>query len=70
LRAHTSQREKLAITGVYYEFATGELDKAIQTYQEYIESFPRKAAPYTGLGLTFAAQGQYEKESGQTTLRG
>ena len=40
---------------------TGELDKAAQTYQEEIESYPRETAALRQFGLVFAAQGQYEK---------
>ncbi|MGA3318587.1 MAG: protein kinase [Candidatus Korobacteraceae bacterium] len=61
LREHASEREKLAITAYYYRNVTGELDKAAQTYQEEIESYPRKARAYNGLGVVFAKQGQYEK---------
>jgi tetratricopeptide (TPR) repeat protein len=40
---------------------TGELDKAAQTYQEEIESYPRYFAAYGHLGNVYGAQGQYEK---------
>ena len=43
LREHASEREKLAIAADYYSNVTGELDKAAQTYQEFIESYPRRA---------------------------
>jgi hypothetical protein len=33
---------KLAIPATYYTGVTGELDKAAQTYQEEIESYPRE----------------------------
>jgi len=61
LREHASEREKLAITANYYGDATGELDKAAQTYQEGIESYPRESGQYNNLGEVYAAQGQYEK---------
>ena len=41
LREHASEREKLTIAADYYRNVTGELDKAAQTYQEEIESYPR-----------------------------
>ena len=44
LREHASEREKLAITANYYRNVTGELDKAAQTFQEEIESYPRDFA--------------------------
>ena len=61
LREHTSEREKLAIAGDYYTNVTGELDKAAQTRQEEIESYPRYSGAYNNLGLVYGAQGQYEK---------
>ena len=61
LGKHASEREKLEITAHYYSYVTGELDKAAQTYQEEIDSYPRDFAAYNNLGGVFAAQGQYEK---------
>ena len=61
LREHASEREKLAITSNYYSEVTGELDKAAQTQQEEIESYPRETAAYNNLGIVFGEQGQYEK---------
>jgi len=61
LREHASEREKLGITAHYYQNVTGELDKAAQTFQEMIESYPKESAAYNNLGIVFAAQGQYEK---------
>ena len=61
LREHASEREKLAITADYYRNVTGELDKAAQTYQQEIESYPRIAGAYGNLGIVYGAQGQYEK---------
>jgi tetratricopeptide (TPR) repeat protein len=46
---------------VYYRLVTGELDKAPQTYQEEIESYPRELNGYVGLSLVYAQRGQYEK---------
>src|ERR1019366_1222568 len=61
LREHASEREKLTITATYYRSVTGELDKAAQTFQEEIDSYPRITGAYADLGLVFALQGQYEK---------
>jgi len=61
LREHASEREKLDIAADYYQDVTGELDKAAQTNQEYIESYPRVASGYLNLGVVYAALGQYEK---------
>jgi serine/threonine protein kinase/tetratricopeptide (TPR) repeat protein len=61
LREHASEREKLWITANYYRSVTGELDKAAQTYQEEIESYPRESRSYGNLSIVYGAQGQYEK---------
>ena len=61
MREHASERDNLAITANYYSYVTGELDKAVQTYQEEIENYPQRAGAYNLLGLVFAAKGQYEK---------
>jgi serine/threonine protein kinase/Tfp pilus assembly protein PilF len=61
LRERASDREKLTITADYYENATGELDKAAQTFQEEIDSYPRTPGAYADLGIVLGSQGQYEK---------
>jgi len=61
LREHASEQEKLEITSNYYQTVTGELDKAAQTLQEWVESYPRESAAYNNLGGVFNLQGQYEK---------
>ncbi len=61
LREHASEREKLSIAANYYLNATGELDKAAQTYQEMIENYPRDYVAYGNLGVVYSSRGQYEK---------
>jgi serine/threonine protein kinase/tetratricopeptide (TPR) repeat protein len=61
LREHASEREKLLIAADYYQVVTGELDKATQTYQETIESYPRDYGAYGNLATVYGKQGQYEK---------
>ncbi len=61
LREHASEREKLGIAASYYSNVTGELDKAAETYQEFIESYPRDAGAHNSLGTMYGEQGQYEK---------
>jgi eukaryotic-like serine/threonine-protein kinase len=63
LREHASEREKLAITALYYQTVTGELEKAAQTYQESIESYPRDSPAHGNLGVVYAEQGQYERSA-------
>jgi eukaryotic-like serine/threonine-protein kinase len=61
LRQHASERENLAITSVYYQTVTGELEKAAQASQQRIESYPRERAAYLDLGNVYSQEGQYEK---------
>ena len=61
LREHASERERRAITADYYRDVTGELDKAAETYQEFIESYPQRPGAYGNLGGVLASLGQYEK---------
>jgi len=61
LREHASEREKLDITAGYYANVTGELNKAVQTYQEEIEAYPRDYRAHLDLGNQYLSLGQYEK---------
>jgi len=63
LRERASEREALMIAAGYYHGVTGELDKAAQTYQQQIESYPRESRAYANLGIVFSHRGQYEKAS-------
>jgi serine/threonine protein kinase/tetratricopeptide (TPR) repeat protein len=60
-RDRASEREKLLIAGYYYLDVTGELDKAAQIYQEWIESYPRDYIAYGSLGLADLELGSYDK---------
>jgi len=61
LREHASEWEKLHITANYYLNVTGELDKAAQTFQEQVASYPRYWSAHGDLGVVYVEQGQYEK---------
>jgi len=66
LREHASEKERLVIAADYYQTVTGELDKAAQTFQQEIESYPRADGAYANLGTVYCEQGQYEKATGIT----
>jgi tetratricopeptide (TPR) repeat protein len=61
LREHATERERLEITAGYYQEVTGELDKAVQTYQEEIEAYPRDASALINLCGAAETQAQFEK---------
>ncbi len=61
LREKVSERERFSIEANYYTFATGELDKAAQTYELWHQTYAREFQPYFGLGLVSAKLGNWEK---------
>jgi eukaryotic-like serine/threonine-protein kinase len=65
LRDRASEREKLHITSSYYAFVTGELDKAIETYREWEDSYPRDWVPYGNLASIYTAAAKYEESVDQ-----
>ncbi len=67
-REHCTERERLSITATYYAVVTGELDKAVQANQEWIEMYPKDPDAYNTLGLVFAALGEHEK-AGEVTRK-
>ena len=60
-RDRASEREKLLIAGYYYLDVTGELDKAAQIYQEWVDSYPRDYVAYGSLAMAESEQGLHDK---------
>ena len=63
LRERTSEWEKLEISADYYGYATGEVDKAIQTLQQEMEIYTRGVRENIGLAYLYTRLGQYEKSA-------
>jgi eukaryotic-like serine/threonine-protein kinase len=61
LRDRTSEREKIYIDSHYFHFVTGDLDKAAQIYNLWIETYPRDDGPRNNLGLIYGLLGQPQK---------
>jgi tetratricopeptide (TPR) repeat protein/tRNA A-37 threonylcarbamoyl transferase component Bud32 len=61
LREKVSERERFSIEGNYYAFATGELEKAAQTFELWQQTYPRDDLPYIELGFVFGGLGNWEK---------
>jgi serine/threonine protein kinase/tetratricopeptide (TPR) repeat protein len=62
LRDHvSSQRERLHIEADYYDSVTGEVEKASQTYLNWIQVYPDDHRPYQNLGANYRDMGQYGK---------
>jgi DNA-binding winged helix-turn-helix (wHTH) protein/tetratricopeptide (TPR) repeat protein len=71
LRDHVSEWEKLVIAASYYGYASGQLDKAAQTFEEVTRIYPRGTLAYNGLAVLYEQLGQYEKstEAAHTLLQ-
>ena len=61
LRERVSEREKFYIESHYYQYVTGDLEKARQVYELWAQTYPRDFAPPTNLGFTYSNLGQYDK---------
>jgi serine/threonine protein kinase/Tfp pilus assembly protein PilF len=61
LRGKVSARERLSIEANYYLTATGELEKAAQTYELWQQTYPRDELPHINLGFIFASLGNWER---------
>ncbi len=61
LREKVSERERFYIEGSYYLDATGELEKAAQTYELWRQTYPRNDAPYRLPGNVSVYLGNWEK---------
>ena len=61
LREKVSERERFSIEGNYYLNATGELQKAAQTYELWQQTYPRDESAYSGLGMVCFYLGNWEK---------
>jgi eukaryotic-like serine/threonine-protein kinase len=66
LRDRVTQRERFFIEALYYNDATGEIDKAIQTYTEWARTYPTDYVPHANLGVSYNMLGQYEKSAEET----
>jgi serine/threonine protein kinase/Flp pilus assembly protein TadD len=61
LRSKVSEREKFYIESHYHHFVTGDLEKAKQVYELWMQTYPRDEVPPNNLGEVYRALGQYEK---------
>jgi serine/threonine protein kinase/tetratricopeptide (TPR) repeat protein len=61
LREKVSERERFFIEGNYYQFATGELEKAARTFELWQQTYPRDDTPYIEVGFVSSALGNWEK---------
>jgi eukaryotic-like serine/threonine-protein kinase len=70
LRNRASERERLYITAHYYSDG-GDLEKGIDAYELYKQSYPRDSIPYNNLAVIYFNLGQFERalENAQQALK-
>ena len=61
LREHVTERERLNIESNYYLIATGDLVKAAQVYELYVQTYPRDSRARSNLGYADWSLGRYDK---------
>ena len=66
LRDRVSDREKYRISAFYYQYVTGEMEKATEAYELWAKTYPRDQVPHTNLGTIYSSLGQYDKAATET----
>src|ERR1700722_17290340 len=61
LSKNVSERERLYITGHYYEVVEGNIPKVVETLQEAIQAYPGQIDNYININVAYQTLGQYEQ---------
>jgi len=61
LRARASEPERFYIESTYYQYATGDEEKARQIYEVWSQTYPRSISPRTRLFVLYTDLGQWDK---------
>jgi Flp pilus assembly protein TadD len=60
LRDRVTERERSHITTLYYDIATGELEKATEGYKQWLQIYPRDTTVHGNLANEFMVAGKYQ----------
>ncbi len=60
-RDRVTEWERFYIVSHYYGFVTGQVDKEMQTYEEWAKAYPHDMAWTINLSVDYAFTGQYDK---------
>ena len=60
LRDRVSERERLYISEKYYNYVTGEFDKAVEVLQTWSKLYPNDFVPHNNLSLNYTLMGRHE----------
>jgi serine/threonine protein kinase/tetratricopeptide (TPR) repeat protein len=66
LRDRVSDRERYRISAFYFQYVTGEVEKATEAYELWAKTYPRDMVPHTNLGTIYSSLGQYDKAAAET----
>ncbi len=61
LRDRVSEHERLYITAHYYSDATGQIEKGIQAYELYKQTYPQDMIPWNNLAVSYGQLGEFNK---------
>ncbi len=61
LRDRVSERERYRISAFYFQYVTGEVEKATEAYELWAKSYPNDQVPHGNLGFIYSALGQFDK---------
>jgi eukaryotic-like serine/threonine-protein kinase len=61
LKDRTSERERLYISAHYYLDTSGQVDKGIQAYELYKQTYPGDMIPWNNLAVLYNQLGQFDK---------
>jgi serine/threonine protein kinase/Tfp pilus assembly protein PilF len=67
LRDRVSEHEKFYISEKYYNYVTGELDKAIEVLQAWAKEYPNDYIPHNNLGVNLTYLGRYDEVLKETS---
>jgi eukaryotic-like serine/threonine-protein kinase len=60
LRERVSEHERLYIAEKYFNYYTGELDKAVETLQTWVRLYPNDYIPHNNLALAYLFMARFE----------
>jgi tetratricopeptide (TPR) repeat protein len=63
LRDQVSEKERYVISAQYNQLVTGDIEKAIDTYEVYSKEYPREVSAHGDLGYLLATVGQWERST-------
>ncbi len=61
LREHVSERERFDIESMYYSDVTGNLERAVRVFREWVISYPHDEIALGNLAITYGSLGNYDQ---------